>query len=151
MHGNNILLGLLLLLLYINYNFLSNNLIITYKSQNICILTLYMMCFNPNWSQSIFSSSLCFNIISMSFSYVCHRQWLGHAFWSLVSLVCCQNAFLKDKTQQMAIFNEVVNQPAHLGRRQLWKYTFIFHEIIRGVLIALSDMSDQGAYICSHT
>ena len=87
----------------------------------------------------------------MSFSYVCHRQWLGHAFWSLVSLVCCQNAFLKDKTQQMAIFNEVVNQPAHLGRRQLWKYTFIFHEIIRGVLIALSDMSDQGAYICSHT
>lgn len=51
----------------------------------------------------------------------------------------------------MVIFNEAVNQPAHLGRRQLWKYTFIIHEIIRGVLIVVSDMSDQGTYICSHT
>lgn len=77
-HGNNRLLGLLLFL-YIKYNFLSNNLIITYKSQNIHNLTLCMMCFIPNWSQSIFSNSLYFNILGMSFSSVCHRQWLGPA------------------------------------------------------------------------
>lgn len=53
--------------------------------------------------------------------------------------------------QQMVIFNEPVNRQAHLGGRQLWKYTFIIHEIIRGVLIIVPEMSGQGTYISSHT